>query len=123
MNYYLEVWLSQKYYPAPVAEIRRMNILITGATGFIGSNLARRCVELGHSVSAFGQDNSDWEARRAQELERLGARVIIGSVLDVPLVRSVAEGQTAVFHLAAAQHESDVDDNYYRDINVGGTRN
>jgi nucleoside-diphosphate-sugar epimerase len=100
-----------------------MNILITGATGFIGSNLARRCVESGHTVTALGQQNNDWEARRAQELEKLGARVIIGSVLDVPLVRSAAEGQAAVFHLAAAQHESDVDDSYYRDINVVGTRN
>lgn len=100
-----------------------MNILITGGTGFIGSNLARQCVEKGHTVSILGQENNDWEARRARELERMGVKLIIGSVLDVPLVRKATEAQTAVFHLAAAQHESDVDDSYFRDINVGGTRN
>jgi nucleoside-diphosphate-sugar epimerase len=100
-----------------------MNILITGGTVFIGSNLARRCIELGHQVSILGQANNDWEARRAKELEGLGANVIIGSVLDVPLLRSATEAQTAVIHLAAAQHESDVDDSYFREINVGGTTN
>jgi nucleoside-diphosphate-sugar epimerase len=100
-----------------------MDILITGGTGFIGSNLARRYVEFGHNVSLLGLANNDWEARRAKDLEARGARVITGSVLDMPLVRSATEGQTAVIHLAAAQHESDVDDSYFRDINVGGTRN
>ena len=100
-----------------------MDILITGGTGFIGSNVARRFAELGHNVSILGLANNDWEARRAKELEGLGVKVILGSVLDMPIIRSATKAQTAVIHLAAAQHESDVDDSYYRDINVGGTRN
>ena len=33
------------------------NILITGATGFIGSHLVELCVELGYNVKAFDRYN------------------------------------------------------------------
>ena len=100
-----------------------MDILITGGTGFIGSVLATRCRELGNRVTVFGQANNEWESRRAHTLRSQGTIVTLGSVLDEDLLARVCAGKDAVFHLAAAQHESDVDDSYFRDINVRGTRN
>lgn len=100
-----------------------MDILITGGTGFIGSALANRYKRLGHRVAVLGQANNDWEARRARELQAKGIVAVLGSVLDEKLLQSVCAGKDAVFHLAAAQHETDVDDNYFRDINLHGTQN
>lgn len=100
-----------------------MDILVTGGTGFIGSRLAERCSDYQHRVTVPGLANSDWEARRARDLQAKGVIVVLGSVLDEKLLASVCAGKNAVFHLAAAQHESDVDDEYFRDINVRGTQN
>ena len=36
-----------------------MKILVTGATGFIGSYLVQRLVELGHHVTALVRNNND----------------------------------------------------------------
>jgi nucleoside-diphosphate-sugar epimerase len=100
-----------------------MDILITGGTGFIGSRLAKRCALSGHSVTVLGQANNDWESRRASDLQAKGIVVVLGSVLDENLLTAICAGKKAVVHLAAAQHESNVDDEYFRSINVEGTRN
>lgn len=98
-----------------------MRILVTGATGFIGNVLSRRCAEAGHEVIGFGRTNNEWEAQRATELQGTGIEVVIGSVLDAALVRSTCENVDAIVHLAAAQHESKVGIDYFREINVDGT--
>lgn len=100
-----------------------MNILITGGTGFIGSVLARRCAETGCRVTVVGLANNDWESRRARDLSDLGIEVVIGSVLDRALISDACRGRDTLVHLAAAQHESKVKDEYFRRINVDGTRN
>jgi nucleoside-diphosphate-sugar epimerase len=99
-----------------------MEVLITGGTGFIGSRLAERCNQSDIRVTVLGLANSEWEARRARQLQAQGIVVVLGSVRDEKLLASVCAGKDAVFHLAAAQHESDVDDEYFRQINVEGTR-
>lgn len=98
-----------------------MRMLITGATGFIGGALARRCGEQGHSVTAFGRVNDDWERRRSKELSDTGIEVVIGSVLDLDILEKICKDKDAVVHLAAAQHESNVGDDYFWRINVQGT--
>ncbi|HEX5420427.1 MAG TPA: NAD(P)-dependent oxidoreductase [Gammaproteobacteria bacterium] len=100
-----------------------MKALVTGATGFIGARLAQRLAERGHDVVAFGAENTQLETLRRKTLVDLGVRVELGSVADSALLRRLVQGVDTVFHLAAAQHESNVGDGYFRAVNVDGTRN
>ena len=98
-------------------------ILITGGTGFIGSRLALRCLKEGNQVTVFGQTNTPAEAQNRQEIEAHGATVIHGSVTDQDLIRDAVQGVDVVYHLAAAQHEANVPDRIFHDVNVTGTEN
>jgi nucleoside-diphosphate-sugar epimerase len=99
-----------------------MRALVTGGTGFIGSRLAERLAAGGYEVTAFGGERNPLEAARRQSLEAGGVRVVIGSIEDRPLLQELAAGTDLVFHLAAAQHETNVPDHYFYNINVEGTR-
>jgi nucleoside-diphosphate-sugar epimerase len=99
-----------------------MKIAITGGTGFIGSRLAERCLDRGDDVTVLGQANTDSEACNIRALETRGIRVVQGSVTDPgPVARALA-GSDVVFHLAATQHEMNIPDQRFRDVNVSGTR-
>lgn len=100
-----------------------MNVLITGGTGFIGSRLALRCLENGDSVRVLGQVNTPAEAENRREIEERGAEVILASVIDREKVFEGVRGIDGVYHLAAAQHEANVPDQLFWDVNVGGTKN
>lgn len=97
-------------------------LLITGATGFIGSRLALYAHRLGLDILAAGREVSPVEAERANELRSAGIEVSTGKLQEVAYVRELIDGCTAVIHLAAAQHEAQMPDVYFRDVNVLGTR-
>lgn len=77
-------------------------ILITGATGFIGSHLAELCVDKGFQVVAFDRYNinNDWgwleDSVYKKEIE-----VVLGDIRDYDSVSKAMKGCSAVFHLAA----------------------
>ena len=99
-----------------------MSVLITGATGFIGINLAERMISDGVQVRALAQTNTKPETENARYLRSLGVEFVEGSVThDAALQRAVASAET-VIHLAAAQHEANVPDQHFVDVNVGGTK-
>lgn len=99
-----------------------MNVLITGGTGFIGSRLALACMERGYDCTVYGQINNDAEAMNLRMLEKNGVRVVLGSITDRKKVSGIVGGIDLVYHLAAAQHEANVPDSVFRDVNVEGTR-
>lgn len=99
-----------------------MKILVTGGTGFIGSRLALEAQRGGHSIVIAGQLNSDAERARLQELTTAGITIEKGPLQDPAYARRVVIGCQAVIHLAAAQHEANVPDEYFFDVNVNGTR-
>ena len=99
-----------------------MRILITGATGFIGSRLATRSLEMGHEVVAYGQTNTDAEQANLARLEAAGVRPVLASVTDRDRLEAALEGVDLIFHLAAAQHEANVPDRHFHEVNVEGTR-
>jgi dihydroflavonol-4-reductase len=99
-----------------------MIVGITGGTGFIGSRLAQHCASAGHSVRVLGQANTEAESGNIRALERQGIPTVLGSVTDAEVVARVVAGSDVVFHLAAAQHEMNVPDQRFWDVNVLGTR-
>ncbi len=100
-----------------------MKVLITGGTGFIGSRLVQRCKQRGDDVVILSQINTQAEKENAQELESQGFGIVSGSVMDRDKVRQAVSGCDVIFHLAAAQHEANVPDQHFWDVNVEGTRN
>lgn len=100
-----------------------MNVLITGGTGFIGSRLSLKCLELGHSVKVLGLENTPAESYNKKIIEEKGAKVVPVSIMDREALFEHLKGIDVVYHLAAAQHEMNVPDQHFWDVNVTGTRN
>jgi len=77
-------------------------ILITGATGFIGSHLTELLVEKGFEVVAFDRynPNNDWGWLEDSPVKN-DVEVILGDIRDYDSVNKTMQGCDAVFHLAA----------------------
>lgn len=100
-----------------------MNVLITGGTGFIGSRLAIKCLEKGNKVRILGQQNTPAEKENFKLIKAAGAEVLVGSVTDYDIIADCVAEIDVVYHLAAAQHEANVPDQVFWDVNVTGTKN
>ena len=95
-----------------------MDVLVTGATGFIGGNLARELDSRGHRVRALARPGSSVLTTEDTGIER-----VEGDILDRESVRRAAEGCQAVFHCAAAYTFWSRDPQGVRRANVEGTVN
>ena len=75
-----------------------LEVLVTGATGFVGSHTTRVLIDAGHRVRAFVR--SPDKARRVfGDLERL--EVVQGDISDAASVRAALRGCDGVIHCAA----------------------
>ncbi|HJS72733.1 MAG TPA: NAD-dependent epimerase/dehydratase family protein [Vicinamibacteria bacterium] len=92
-------------------------MLVTGASGFTGSHLARMLVEAGNEVRALARPTSSLEALEGVEVERFE-----GDLSDEPRLRRAVDGVERVFHIAAVYREAKLPDSYYHEVNVLGTR-
>lgn len=70
----------------------------------------------------LGQTNNAYEEANKRAVEAGGGQVYVGSITDAEMVRKAVQGSDVVYHLAAAQHEANVGDDYFWDINVEGTK-
>ena len=80
------------------------DVLVTGAAGFIGSNLVGMLADEGACVRAFVHYNSrgDWGNLRFLTPEQMSrVTVTMGNVEDAGSVAGAVEGCECVFHLAA----------------------
>lgn len=95
-----------------------MKALVTGATGFIGSNVVRALVEKDYQVRALVRPNS---GRR--NLEGLEIESVEGDVRDRDSLRRAVEGCGLVFHVAALYSFWVRPRRLIYEVNVEGTRN
>jgi nucleoside-diphosphate-sugar epimerase len=84
--------------------------------------LALAARDLGHSIVVAGRLNTDAERARAEQLAGAGIVLEQCSLQDPAYARRVVQDCQNVIHLAAAQHEANVPDQYFFDVNVQGTR-
>ncbi|HXC03835.1 MAG TPA: NAD(P)-dependent oxidoreductase [Bacteroidia bacterium] len=71
-------------------------ILITGATGKVGSRFATRLLAKGYEVRILVRD-----ADKASALAKLGAQVVIGDLNNPDTLPGAVKGMEAVIHIAA----------------------
>jgi len=94
-----------------------MNVLVTGATGFVGANLARLLVAEGYRVRVLARPASSLRA-----LEGCAAEVVRGDILEAGSVARAIRGCAQVFHVAADYRLWAKDPGEIYRNNVEGTR-
>lgn len=99
------------------------SILITGGAGFIGTHLARKAVEVGHSVRILDNLSPQIHGDHPDYSPPAGAEFVAGDVTQRSDVEQAIEGIDTIVHLAAetgtGQSMYEVE-RYYR-VNVQGT--
>ena len=92
-----------------------MNILVTGAGGFLGRNLATDLLSKGHKVWNFSRKNHS-------QLQAMGIETICGDLQNEADVLAAFKGMDVVFHVASCVGIWGDYEEYYR-TNVIGTEN
>src|SRR3954469_14972550 len=100
------------------AELTDMICFVTGASGFIGANLAHELAARGHRVKALLRPESDGRGLRGVDFER-----ITGDISDPALLTAAMKGCEWCFHVAASYHLWLRDYAPMYAANVEGTRN
>jgi len=95
-----------------------MTILVTGASGFVGSHLARLLVARGETVRVLVRPTSRLESLRSLSLE-----TAVGDLRDPESLRKALSGVRRVFHVAADYRLWASDPREIYESNVTGTRN
>jgi len=108
--------------------MNKKNILITGGAGFIGSNLARKLLKLGHSVTVLDNlspqiHGSDPKGSPLFLAIKDRVNFIKGDITNRDHLRKALRHQDIVVHLAAetGTGQSMYAIKRYTDVNVGGT--
>jgi nucleoside-diphosphate-sugar epimerase len=94
-----------------------MKVLITGATGFIGSHILKVLVAKGHKVRALVRKTSDTSSIKGPDVE-----LAYGDITSPESLKAAVKGVDAVIHLAAMVS----DFGPYKDfvaLNIDGVRN
>lgn len=94
-----------------------MKALVTGATGFVGSAVARKLMAAGHAVRALARATSD-----RRNLDDLAVEVVTGDLRDPASLAAALAGCDALFHVAADYRLWVPDPESIYAINVDGSR-
>ncbi|HHG84844.1 MAG TPA: NAD-dependent epimerase/dehydratase family protein [Bacteroidetes bacterium] len=95
-----------------------MQIVITGANGFLGGRLAQKLADQGHEVSAMVRTLRDYDNLRHPKIKQ-----IQGDILQPDRLEAAFEGAKQVYHLAALANDWAPDPRDFYQVNVQGTVN
>ena len=96
-------------------QARNTAILVTGATGFIGSRLVRELLDQGHDVRGL--------TRREDDGLPEGAQRFVGDITDPASLAGIAEGVGTVVHCAGLLGKWRTDYSKLYNVNVQGSIN
>jgi nucleoside-diphosphate-sugar epimerase len=95
-----------------------LSAFVTGATGFVGSNLVRELHEQGWQTTVLARPTSSLD-----DISDIPVNVKIGDIVDAASVRkAMPAGVDAVFHVAASTNIWSGNNDEQDRINIGGTR-
>jgi nucleoside-diphosphate-sugar epimerase len=94
-----------------------VRVLVTGATGFTGSHLARALAAGGREVRALVRDPA-----RAAALQASGIELVTGDLRDPAVLATAAAGIDVVYHIAAIYREASVSRATYQAVNATAVR-
>ncbi len=95
-----------------------MSILVTGSTGFIGTELVEALVSRGETVHVLSRSGRDDASSKSGNI-----RLFQGDILDTISIQRSIKGCDRVFHLAAYAKNWAKDSKTFFDVNVGGLKN
>lgn len=94
-----------------------MNVMLTGGTGFVGGNLAKKLIAGGNHVKCLVRRTSNVEG-----LKILGVELFYGDISNLDSLLEATKGIEIVFHCAALVTDWGARKEFYR-VNVEGTKN
>ncbi|MCD6024349.1 MAG: hypothetical protein K0Q91_1265 [Fibrobacteria bacterium] len=107
-------------------ELKGQRVLITGGLGFIGSNLAHRCLELGAAVTLYDclDPRSGGNMRNVQEIQG-DVRLVLNDLRNFEGVCAAVLDQDVIFNCAAyTSHPNSMKEPYIDvDVNCKGVLN
>lgn len=92
-------------------------VLVTGATGFTGSVLMRKLVDLDLDIVAIARDQSN-----LKPFEGMPITWLRGDVFDPELIDQAITGVNYIFHMATPFREAKALDNVYHNVHVLSTQ-
>lgn len=95
-----------------------MRYAMTGATGFLGGELAGQLRSSGHDLVALVRDPA-----RATRIGDFGVELVVGDLDDVAALDRLLEGADGFFHVAGWYKHGRREHERLRRVNVTGTRN
>lgn len=95
-----------------------MRALVTGANGFVGSNIVRDLLKCGYSVRGLVRESSNMI-----NLKDLDIDTYIGDLRDYGSLVGATEGIEVAFHPAAVYRFWSPDPDIFDQVNVEGTKN
>jgi nucleoside-diphosphate-sugar epimerase len=94
-----------------------MTVLVTGATGFLGTALVTELVKRGEEVRVLARDE-----QKARQQFGEAVTIITGEITDATEVARAVDGASIIYHLVGRLYHPSVPTELYRQTHVEGTR-